>query len=370
VTRVDPLTKSIFDEKEPAWRSDGRAALYLHNENAEVSVRRVFVVSHADHAVADRPGVHQSIRVGPDGDLVAYLFTGAREPWDVYVTRERMTEPRRLTRSLPASIDPQTLVEPIHVRYPGAMGREIPALLYIPYAEAVRGDGPPPAIVHVHGGPTSQHYRWWDRASQHFANSGYVVLAPNIRGSTGYGREFQEANRQDWGGKDLEDVVKGVEWLGKQRVADPKRVGIYGGSYGGYMTLMALGMYPDRFAAGVSVVGVVSWKTMYDTTRGDLREMVVREFGDPKNDAERYRERSPLTHVSKIESPLLVLQGENDPRVPLSEADQVVAALRSAGKMHEYYVYKGEGHGFRTRENMIDSVRRAGEWFDRYLLRA
>jgi dipeptidyl aminopeptidase/acylaminoacyl peptidase len=370
VTRVEPLTKSIFDETAPAWRPDGRGVLYLHNEDAELSVRRAFVVSHADHAVADRPGVHHSIRVGPDGDLVAYVFTGAREPWDVYVTREHMTEPRRLTRSLPASIDAATLVEPVHVRYPGAMGREIPALLYIPHAEAVRGDGPPPVIVHVHGGPTSQHYRWWDRASQWFANNGYVVLAPNIRGSTGYGREFQEGNRQDWGGKDLEDVVKGLDWLAKQRIADPKRVGIYGGSYGGYMTLMALAMYPDRWAAGVSVVGVVSWKSMYDTTRGDLREYLVREFGDPTRDAERYRDRSPLTHVSKIEAPLLVLQGENDPRVPLSEAEQVVAAMRSAGKMHEYYVYKGEGHGFRTRENMIDSVRRAGEWFDRYLLRA
>jgi dipeptidyl aminopeptidase/acylaminoacyl peptidase len=370
VTRVDPLTKSMFDETAPAWRPDGRAVLYLHNEDAEVSVRRVFVVSHADHAVADRSGVHQSIRVGPDGDLVAYIFTGAREPWDVYVTRERMTEPRRLTRSLPASIDPATLVEPLHVRYPGATGREIPALLYVPHAEAIRNDGPPPAIVHVHGGPTSQHYRWWDRASQWFANNGYVVLAPNIRGSTGYGREFQEGNRQDWGGKDLEDVVKGIDWIAKQRIANPKRVGIYGGSYGGYMTLMSLAMYPDRFAAGVSVVGVVSWKTMYDTTRGDLREYLIREFGDPKRDAERYRDRSPLTHVSKIEAPLLVLQGENDPRVPLAEAEQVAAALRSAGKMHEYYVYKGEGHGFRTRENMIDSVRRAGAWFDRYLLRA
>jgi len=370
VTRVEPLTKSIFDETKPAWRPDGRAVLYQHNEDAEVSIRRVFVVSHADHAVADRPGVHDSIRVGPDGDLVAYLFTGAREPWDVYVTRERMTEPRRLTRSLPASIDLETLVEPIHVRYPGAMGREIPALLYLPYAEALRGEGAPPAIVHVHGGPTNQHYRWWDRASQYFANNGYVVLAPNIRGSTGYGREFQEANRQDWGGKDLEDVVNGLDWLAKQRIADTKRVGIYGGSYGGYMTLMALAKYPDRFAAGVSVVGVVSWKTMYDTTRGDLRDYLVREFGDPTKNAERYRDRSPLTHVSKIEAPLLVLQGENDPRVPLSEAEQVVAALRTAGKMHEYYVYSGEGHGFRTRENMIDSVRRAGEWFDRYLLRA
>src|SRR6266508_2951770 len=370
VTRVEPLTTSIFDENSPAWRPDGRAVLYLHNEEAEVSIRRVFVISHADHAVADRAGVHNSIRVGADGDQIAYLFSGAREPWDVYVTRERMTEPRRLTRSLPASIDPATLVEPVHVRYPGASGGQIPALLYIPHAEAIRGDGPPPAIVHVHGGPTSQHYRWWDRASQWFANNGYVVLAPNIRGSTGYGREFQEGNRQDWGGKDLEDVVKGLDWLAKQRIADAKRVGVYGGSYGGYMTLMALAKYPDRFAAGVSVVGVVSWKTMYDTTRGDLREYLTREFGDPKRDAERYRDRSPLTHVSKIEAPLMILQGENDPRVPLSEAEQVTDALRSAGKMHEYHVYQGEGHGFRTHENMIDSVRRAGAWFDRYLLRA
>src|SRR5436309_2645142 len=370
VTRVEPLTKSIFDETKPAWRPDGRAVLYQHNEDAEVSIRRVFVVSHADHAVADRPGVHDSIRVGPDGDLVAYLFTRSEEHTSELQSRENLTEPRRLTRSLPASIDLETLVEPIHVRYPGAMGRELPALLYVPYAEALRGEGAPPAIVHVHGGPTNQHYRWWDRASQYFANNGYVVLAPNIRGSTGYGREFQEANRQDWGGKDLEDVVNGLDWLAKQRIADTKRVGIYGGSYGGYMTLMALAKYPDRFAAGVSVVGRVSWKPMYDHTPGELRDYLVREFGDPTKNAERYRDRSPLTHVSKIEAPLLVLQGENDPRVPLSEAEQVVAALRTAGKMHEYYVYSGEGHGFRTRENMIDSVRRAGEWFDRYLLRA
>jgi len=132
--------------------------------------------------------------------------------------------------------DPETLVEPVHIRYPGAMGREIPALLYIPYAEALRGDGPPPAIVHVHGGPTSQHYRWWDRASQWFAMNGYVVLAPNVRGSTGYGREFQEANRRDWGGQDLEDVVQGLDWLAKQRIADPKRVGIVGWSHGGMIT--------------------------------------------------------------------------------------------------------------------------------------
>ena len=364
---IEYLTANIHDETEPVWRPDGRGLIYRHSEESEISIRRVFAVSHATHAVADRPGVHASARIGPDSDLVAYLYTSAREPWDVYVTRERMGTPKRLTRSLPSTIDPETLVEPVHVRYPGADGREIPALLYVPHAEALRGGALPPAIVHVHGGPTGQHLRWWDRASQWFANNGYVVLAPNIRGSTGYGREFQEGNRGDWGGKDLQDVVKGVDWLTKQSIADPKRIGVYGGSYGGFMTLMVLTQAPDRFAAGVSVVGVVSWRTLHDTTRGDLKDYLERELGDPAKVPELYRDRSPLTHVSKITAPLLVLQGANDPRVPQSEAEQMIDALRKGNKTFDQHIYPGEGHGFRTRENMIDSLRRATEWFDRYL---
>lgn len=364
---VEYLTQNIHDETEPTWRPDGRGLLFLHSEESQISVRRVFTASHATHSVADRAGVHASPRVGPDSDLVAFLWTGARDPWDVYVTGERMVAPKRLTRSLPASIDPAVLVEPMHVRYPGADGREIPALLYIPHAEAIRGGALPPAIVHVHGGPTGQHLRWWDRASQWYANNGYVVLAPNIRGSTGYGREFQEANRGDWGGKDLEDVVKGARWLAKEGIADATRIGAYGGSYGGFMTLMVLTQAPEVWAAGVSVVGVVSWKTLHDTTRGDLRDYLERELGDPAKVPDLYRDRSPLTHVAKIKAPLLVLQGANDPRVPQSEAKHMTDALAKAGKTFDQHVYEGEGHGFRTRENAIDSLRRATEWFDRHM---
>ncbi|HEU5288712.1 MAG TPA: S9 family peptidase, partial [Candidatus Limnocylindria bacterium] len=367
VARIERLTENIHDETEPVWRPDGRGLIFRHSEESEISLRRVFAVSHATHAVADRPGVHAWANVGADSDLVAYAYTSAREPWDVYVTRERLVAPKRLTRSLPATVDPATLVEPVHVRYPGADGREIPALLYVPYTEAIRGGSPPPAVVHVHGGPTGQHLRWWDRHSQYFANNGYVVLAPNIRGSTGYGREFQEANRGDWGGKDLRDVVLGAQWLAKQGIADPKRIGVYGGSYGGFMTLMVLTQAPDVWAAGVSIVGVVSWKTLWETTRGDLKDYLERELGDPAKAADLYRDRSPLTHVSKIKAPLLLLQGENDPRVPRSEADQMIDALREGGKTFEEHIYAGEGHGFRTTENMIDSLRRATEWFDRHM---
>ena len=370
VRRVEHMTDSIHDEYGAVWRPDGRALAYLHNEDAAVSLRRVFAVSHADHAVSDIPGMHLSPDIGPNSDTTAFMFSSPSRPWDVFVTGERAIEARALTRSLPAAIDPATLVEPSHVRYPGADGEDVPALLFLPYAEALRGEKIPPAIINIHGGPTAQHHREWNVATQVFVNAGFVLLEPNPRGSTGYGKKWREANRGDWGGNDLEDTARGAAWLGDQKLADPARIGVYGGSYGGYLTLMSLALRPDRFAAGVSVVGVVSWKTMAETTRGDLRDYLIREFGDPAKDAELYRERSPLTHASKIRAPLLILQGENDPRVPRSEAEQVVKALRDSGKPHEYHVYPGEGHGFRVTENRIDALRRALDWFDRYLRRA
>jgi len=370
IGRIERMTDSIHDEYGAVWRPDGRALAYLHNEDAAVSLRRVFTVSHADHAVSDIPGMHASPDIGPDNDTTAFLFSSPSRPWDVFVTGERAIEARAITRSLPATIDPGTLVEPSHVRYPGAGGDEVPALLFLPYIEALRGEKVPPAIINIHGGPTSQHHREWNVATQIFVNAGFVVLEPNPRGSIGYGKKWREANRRDWGGKDLEDITRGAAWLGDQKLADPARIGVYGVSYGGYLTLMSLALRPDRFAAGVSVVGVVSWETMVETTRGDLREYLLAELGDPVKDADLYRERSPLTHASKIRAPLLVLQGENDPRVPRNEAEQVVKALRDAGKPHEYHVYPGEGHGFRTTEDRIDALRRALDWFDLHLRRA
>ena len=370
VGRVERMTESIHDEYGAVWRPDGRALAYLHNEDAAVSLRRVFAVSHADHAVSDIPGMHASPDIGPDSDTTVFLFSSPSRPWDVYVTRERATEARAITRSLPSTIDPATLVEPSHVRYPGAGGEDVPALLFLPYVEALRGEKIPPAIINIHGGPTAQHHREWNVATQIFVNAGFVVLEPNPHGSTGYGKKWRESNRHDWGGNDLEDIARGAAWLGDQKLADPARIGVYGQSYGGYLTLMSLALRPDRFAAGVSIVGIVSWKTMAQTTRGDLRDVLIREFGDPDKDADLYRERSPLTHAAKIRSPLLILQGENDPRVPRTEAEQVVKALRDGGKIHEYHAYPGEGHGFRVTENRIDSLRRALEWFERHLRRA
>lgn len=365
-TRLRYLTENPFDEQNPVWRPDARGVVYLQDKDATRAVHRAFSASRAATPVADLPGMYEWPRVGPDSETIAVTFTSARRPADVWVREGDQVTLRPLTDSLGGKIDPRVLVEPVHVRYPGTDGRLVPALLYVPHAEAVQGTLPG-AVIYVHGGPTGQHFRWWDPTPQLLANRGLVVLAPNVRGSTGYGREWQELNRRDWGGGDLTDVMAGIDWLAKERIADPKRIGITGGSYGGYMTLYALGRHPDRFAAGVSSVGVVSWKTLFDTTRGDLREYLIRELGDAGKDPQLYIDRSPITHAKNIRAALLVLQGANDPRVPKSEALQIVAALKANGAPHQYHEYPNEGHGFSRIENRIDSLRRTVDWLTKYL---
>ena len=247
--RLRYLTENPFDEQRPVWRPDARGVLYLQDRDAARAVHRVFAASRAATPVADLPGMYEWPRVGPDSETVVMAFTSGRRPTDVWVREADQVTLRPLTDSLGSKIDPRVLVEPAHVRYPGADGREVPALLYVPYAEAVRGDVPG-AVLYIHGGPTGQHFRWWDPTPQLLANRGLVVLAPNVRGSTGYGREWQELNRRDWGGGDLADVMAGIDWLARESIADPARIGITGGSYGGYMTLYALARHPDRFVAG------------------------------------------------------------------------------------------------------------------------
>ena len=364
--RLRYLTDDPFDEQKPVWRPDARGLVYLQDRDAARAAHRVFFASHAATPVADLPGTYEWQRVGPDSETVAMTFASARRPADVWVRDGDQVTLRQLTDSLGGRVDPAVLVEPAHVRYRGADGREVPALLYMPHAEAVRS-GTPGAVIYVHGGPTGQHFRWWDPTPQLLANRGLVVLAPNVRGSTGYGREWQELNRRDWGGGDLADVMAGLEWLVAERIADPARIGITGTSYGGYMTLYALGRHPDRFAAGVSNVGVVSWKSLFDTTRGDLREYLIRELGDPATDPQLYVERSPITYAKNIRAALLVLQGANDPRVPRSEALQVVEALKANAAPHQYHEYPNEGHGFARIENRVDALERTVDWLTEHL---
>ena len=202
---------------------------------------------------------------------------------------------------------------------------------------------------------------------QLLAEQGFVVLAPNYRGSTGYGRAFQEANHKDWGGGDLRDLVAAVKHFGGAGILDPRRAGITGGSYGGYLTLMALAKTPDVFAAGAEYYGMPDLVMDYLLTKNRFGDWYETQMGNPKRDAALFRERSPLPYLDDIKSPLLIFQGANDTSVPKAEADLLVAVLKELKKPHQYILYDDEGHGFTRRKNILDSSRRTAEFFAKHL---
>jgi dipeptidyl aminopeptidase/acylaminoacyl peptidase len=239
----------------------------------------------------------------------------------------------------------------------------IPAWFYRP-----RGVERPPAIVLVHGGPTGQTMNGWNVQVQFFVSRGYAVLAPNNRGSTGYGKEYRDANLRDWGGGDLRDLVAGHRWLAESGAVDPARIGVTGGSYGGYMTLIAMTKTPEVWAAGASVVGMSNLRTLHQTTRkGDLLPYLIQQLGTPDENPALYHDRSAINFIEDVRRPLLILQGGRDPRVPLTEAEQMRDRMLAAGKTVGYHVYMDEGHGFRKVENVVDAMHRTVDFFDEYM---
>jgi dipeptidyl aminopeptidase/acylaminoacyl peptidase len=241
----------------------------------------------------------------------------------------------------------------------------ISALVWVPFN--LKQDGTAPVVVMPHGGPTGQTVGSFNPRAILLVSRGYVVIAPNVRGSTGYGMEFQKANFKDLGGADLKDEIAGVEFLKATGVVDAKKVGIWGGSYGGFMTLMAIGKTPEVWAAAVDEYGILDWYTMLAHEDAVLQEYEKSLLGDPVKDKEVYEASSPLKYIRNERAPLLVLQGERDIRVPKEEAEQVVAILKKEGRTVDAVYYPEEGHGFIKREHQVDELTRSVEWFDRYL---
>ncbi len=237
---------------------------------------------------------------------------------------------------------------------------------------------PPSRVVHYksfdgtvisapHAGPTWQVIDFWNPSVAALVSRGYICIAPNVRGSTGYGMDFQRANYQDLGGGDLQDEVHAAKFLQATGYVNPKKIGITGASYGGFMTLMAIGKTPNIWAAAVDLFGVIDWRTMLQNSDPELQQHIKALLGDPIKEKRVYETSSPITYIHNAKAPLLVLQGENDSRVPKEEAAQVVDLLKKDGKIVEAQYYANEGHGFEKRENQIDSIRRTVNWFDKYL---
>jgi dipeptidyl aminopeptidase/acylaminoacyl peptidase len=246
------------------------------------------------------------------------------------------------------------------IQYESRDGLQINGYLTLPKGLDIKSAKNLPVVINPHGGPWARDGWGFNPEIQFLANRGYAVLQMNFRGSTGYGRKFFEASFKKWGREMQDDITDGTNWLIEQGIADPNRIAIYGGSYGGYATLMGLVKEPDLYAAGVDYVGVSNMFTFMKTIPPywePMLQMMYEMVGNPTADSLMLREVSPVFHVDKIKSPLFIAQGRNDPRVNVDESDQMVAAMEARGVEVEYLVKDDEGHGFHNEENRFDFYR-------------
>ena len=341
-----------------AINADGRSDVYL----ADAATRKAekILITSGVNGLAARPNSFSS-----SGEQLLLSHESSVDPADLWIYDVASLKARQLTYSAIASLSSAARPPSQVVTYKSFDGKTISALMWIPFN--LKRDGSHPALVLPHGGPTGQTQDYWSPRIAALVSRGYVCIAPNVRGSTGYGLEFQKANYKDLGGGDLQDEVYAAKFLEATGYVSPKKIGITGGSYGGFMTLMAIGKTPEVWAASVELFGIIDWTTMLQHSDPQLQEYLKSLLGDPVKDRAAYEAASPITYIHAVKAPLLVLQGANDPRVPKEEADQVVELLKKDGKTVDVYYYANEGHGFEKRENQIDSIRRSVEWFDKYL---
>ncbi|QAU12754.1 S9 family peptidase [Halorubrum sp. BOL3-1] len=315
-------------------------------------------------------GVAGGVSFGPDGDRFAVTATGSTRNANVYVVDAATGEAERWTRASTAGIPRDTFVERELVRYPtfdvderrpsasetsSHAGRDIPAFFSTPETEPPESGFP--VVVDIHGGPESQRRPSFASVTQYLLNNGYAVFEPNVRGSSGYGKAYSALddveNRMD----SVKDIREGVGWLRDHPEVDPDRVVAMGGSYGGFMVLASLTEYPELWAAGVDVVGIANFVTFLENTGDWRRSLREAEYGSLAEDREFLESVSPINDIDAIEAPLFVLHGENDPRVPVGEAEQIVEEAREQGVPVRKLVFEDEGHGFAKLGNRIEAYR-------------
>ncbi len=364
------LTTGKWEVRSGAFSPDGKRLTWTTDEdgNGEIVVYDLATQKAQTLPVAkgiNAPAGSESAFTR-DGARMLFTHAGANSPNDIWVYDFTSQQAHQITHSLSGGIRSEDMVEPFLVHFPSQDGKwRISAFVYAPY-NAERS-GKHAGIVSIHGGPTSQTMNTFNRNIQYLVNQGFFVIAPNYRGSTGYGKEFIDANLHDMGGGDLEDINSAADWLIKTGYVDAKKVAVMGGSYGGYLSMMAVTKSPERWAAGVPIVPFVNWFTEIENEDPELREYDMATMGDPVKDAALLKDRSPINFVDKIKAPLLLLAGGNDPRCPKTEAEQVVQAVKKRGGVVEYKVYENEGHGFAKVENQIDAFTRIADFLKKYV---
>ncbi len=362
------LKPTPWEQQARLLTDDGKSLIVRTNVDARSTLFRVDLATMTETALALPPGINQIASNDPvsrDGRNLLVTHSAANSPTNLYLYDLVDGSARPATQLAMASLTPEVLPKSDVITYKSFDGTLVSAVVTIPYN--LKRDGSAPAIVIPHGGPTGQAQDGYNRNAAAFASRGYFVIQPNFRGSTGYGKKFQTANFKDLGGGDLKDTIAAKQFLVDTGYVDAKRVGIFGGSYGGFMSLMAIGRTPDEFAAAVQLFGIINWRTMYRDQDERLKAYQRSLLGTPDENPAVYDASSPLTYIKAAKAPLLTIQGENDIRVPRGQAQEVNDILKAKGNVVETVFYPAEGHGFEKRENQLDSLRRTVEWFDKYL---
>jgi dipeptidyl aminopeptidase/acylaminoacyl peptidase len=361
---------------------EGFSELFLRKIETDGKPLISTVETNIEQIVLPAKGIVGGMEFSRDGKKLAFVFNSPKHPSDIWTydfASEKLTQ---VTKSSTLGISRDSFVEPELIKYKTFDGREISAWYYkrsnypLPKGTtfsriSMESDYSelkiPRVIVSVHGGPASQARPQFNALYQYYLSRGYAILEPNVRGSTGYGKTFSHLDDIEKREDSVKDLAYAVEWLKKEGGADEKRIAVMGGSYGGYMVMAAITLYPDMFAAAVNTVGIVNWETFLKNTSGYRRTQREVEYGFLDKNLEFLRSVSPIYKVDKIKTPLFVIHGKNDPRVPYTEAEQLVEALKKRNATVQYELFDDEGHGIRKLENRLELYPKVAEFLDKYL---
>lgn len=364
--KIEPLGTAAWDLDATAFSDDRK--MFAHTVNREGFSE--FYVAPANSfgkngAAIKLPaqGIVGGLNFSRDNSKIAFTFVSAKHHTDIWLYDLRAKKLTQVTKSDRAGIDDKTFIAPELIKYKTFDGREIPAWYYKPKTT----NGKLPVIVSVHGGPEGQERPGFNPLYQYYLSRGYAVLATNVRGSTGYGKTFAALDNVRLREDSVKDLAFAVEWLKTAGGADAKRIAVMGGSYGGYMTMAAITLYPDLWAAAVNTVGIVNWETFLKNTSGYRRRQREVEYGFLDKDIEFLRAISPIAKVDRIKTPLFVIHGKNDPRVPYTEAEQIVKVLKDRGAIVQYKLFDDEGHGISKLKNRLELYPSVADFLDKYM---
>lgn len=373
LAKMDLTTKKIQMLNNANWDTDATTVSHdgtmFANTNNREGFSELFFTETRNAALKATPiqlpakGSVGGLEFSKDNSQLAFTFSSAKHNGDIWIYNLWSKKLTQVTKSSRSGIPQDSFVEPQLIKFKTFDGRDIPAWFYKPQ----NATNKLPVIISVHGGPEGQERAGFNPLYQYYLSRGYAILAPNVRGSTGYGKTYAALDNIRKREDSVKDLAFAVEWLKTSGGADAKRIAVMGASYGGYMTMAAITLYPDLFAAAVNTVGIVNWETFLKNTSGYRRRQREVEYGFLDKDLDFLRSISPLAKVDKIKTPLFVIHGKNDPRVPYTEAEQIVKALRDRGATVEYKLFDDEGHGVSKLKNRLELYPLVADFLDKYM---